>query len=153
MIATWKLPSSKVYHGLNNALGIYVHEKHYQVLPTQMVPISALANGLNVQVRDMSISWWHHQMETLSALPAICSGNSPVTGEFPAQRPATRSFDVFFDLRPNKRLSKQWWGWWFETPLWPLWRQCIVKYQLYISVHWAWLTHMCISKITYHWFR
>ena len=44
------------------------------------------------------------------------------TGEFPAQRPVTRSFDVFLDLRPNKRLSKQWWGWWFETPSRPLWR-------------------------------
>ena len=43
-------------------------------------------------------------------------------GEFPAQRPVTRSFDVFFDLHPNKRLSKQWWGWWFETPSRPLWR-------------------------------
>ena len=37
-------------------------------------------------------------METFSALLAIC--------EFPAQRPVTRSFDVFFDLRLNKRLSK-----------------------------------------------
>ena len=42
----------------------------------------------------------------------------------PAQRPVTRSFDVFFDLHLNKRLSKQWWGWWFETPLHPLWRHC-----------------------------
>ena len=53
-------------------------------------------------------------------------GNSPVTGEFPSQRPVTRSFDVFFDLRLNKRLSKQSWGWWFETPSRPLWRQCNV---------------------------
>ena len=45
-------------------------------------------------------------MKTLSALLAICMGNSPVIGEFPAQRPVTRSFDVFFDLRPNERLSK-----------------------------------------------
>ena len=37
------------------------------------------------------------------ALLAICVGNSPVTGEFPAQRPVTPSFDVFFDLRLNKR--------------------------------------------------
>ena len=36
-------------------------------------------------------------METFSALLAICAGKSPVTGEFPAQRPV--SFDVFFDLR------------------------------------------------------
>ena len=39
-------------------------------------------------------------------------GNSPV----PAQRPATQSFDVFFDLRPNKRLSKQSRCWWFDMP-------------------------------------
>ena len=40
-------------------------------------------------------------METFSALLAICAGNSPVPGEIPAQRPVTRSFDVFFDLRLN----------------------------------------------------
>ena len=34
----------------------------------------------------------------------------------------TRSFDVFFDLRLNKRLSKQSWDWWFDTLLCPLWR-------------------------------
>ena len=38
-------------------------------------------------------------METFSALLAICTGNSPVTGELPAQRPETQSFNVFFDLR------------------------------------------------------
>ena len=43
-------------------------------------------------------------------------------GEFPAQKPVTRIFDVFFDLRLNKRLSKQSWGWWFETLSRPLWR-------------------------------
>ena len=46
-------------------------------------------------------------METISALLAICAGNSPVSGEFPARRPVTWSFDVFFDLRLNNRLSKQ----------------------------------------------
>ena len=46
-------------------------------------------------------TWWCHQMETFSTLLAICAGNSLATGEFPAQRPVTWSFDVFFDLRPN----------------------------------------------------
>ena len=69
-------------------------------------------------------SWRRHQMETFSALLAICAGNSPVAGEFPTQRPVARSFYVFFDLRLNKRLSKQWWGWWFGTLSCPLWRQC-----------------------------
>ena len=63
-------------------------------------------------------------METFSALLALCAGNSPVTGEFPAQKPVTQSFDVFFDRRLNKQLSKQSWGWWFYTPSWSLWRHC-----------------------------
>ena len=71
--------------------------------------------------------WWRHQMETFSALLAICAGNSPVPGEFPAQRPVTRSFDVFFDLRLNKRLGIQSWGWWFETLSRPSWRHCNVR--------------------------
>ena len=75
--------------------------------------------------------WWRHQMETFSALLAICAGNSPVPGEFPTQRPVTRSFDVYFDLRPNKRLSKQSWGWWFETLSPPLWRHRNVKVRIF----------------------
>ena len=81
----------------------------------------------NSQIKMIWRWWWRHQMETFSALLAICAGNSPVTGEFPAQRPVTRSFDVFFDLHLNKRLSKQSWGWWFETQLLSLWCHCMVS--------------------------
>ena len=75
------------------------------------------------RLRYTRYTWWCHKMETFSALLAICAGNSPVTGEIPAQRPVTRGFDVSFDLHMNKRLSKQSRGWWFETPWRPLWRQ------------------------------
>ena len=51
-------------------------------------------------------------------------GEFTAPGEFLAQRPVTRSFDVFFDLHLNRRLSTQPWGWWFETPSLSLWRQC-----------------------------
>ena len=68
--------------------------------------------------------WWRHQMETFSALLAICVGNSPVTGEFPSQRPVTRNFDVFFDLCLNKRLCKQSRRRWFETSSRSLGRHC-----------------------------
>ena len=73
----------------------------------------------NEHMSMVTLSWWRHQMETFSVLLAIWG-----TGEFPAQRPVTRSFDVFFDLRPNKRLSKQPWGWWFETLSCSLWCHC-----------------------------
>ena len=54
-----------------------------------------------------TVPWWRHQMEVFSASLARCAGNSPVTGEFHTQRPVTRSFDVFFDIRLIKRLSIQ----------------------------------------------
>ena len=66
------------------------------------------------------LSW----MKPFSASLAIYVGNSPVTGELPAQRPVTRSFDVFFDLSLSKRSSKQSLGWCFETPSCPLWLHC-----------------------------
>ena len=71
-------------------------------------------------------SWWRHPIETFSAILALCAGNSPVTGEFPSQRPVAWSSDVFFVLPLNKPLSKQSWGWWFDMPLCPLWHHCTV---------------------------
>ena len=44
-------------------------------------------------------------MKTFTALLALRVGNSPVTGEFPAQSPVTRSFDIFIDLRLNKTVE------------------------------------------------
>ena len=85
-------------------------------------------------------------METFSALPAICAGNSSVPGEFTTQRPVTRTFDLDFDLRPNKRLSKQSWGWWFETPLYPLWRHC--NDVANVLTQWGRVTHICVSNLT-----
>ena len=77
-------------------------------------------------------------------------------GEFPTQRPVTRSFDVFFDLRQNKRLSKQTWGWWFETPSRSLWRHrnvtaplCSRNLQvnpIYITLFTFALVHFASSK-------
>ena len=53
-------------------------------------------------------TWWRHQMETFSSLLALCDGKPPVIWRWiPLTKPVTRSFDVFYDLRLNKRLSKQ----------------------------------------------
>ena len=69
-------------------------------------------------------AWWRHQIEKFSTLLALCEGNTPVTGGFPSQRPVTRSFGVFYDLRLNKRLSKQSRRRWFWTSSRSLWRHC-----------------------------
>ena len=56
----------------------------------------------------------------------IFSVTGHLCGEFAGHWPVTWSFEVFFDLGLNMRASKQWRGWWFETPLCPLWRHCNV---------------------------
>ena len=90
-----------------------------------------ISRGIGMLIKARN-SRWRHQKETFSALLAICAENSSVPGEFLAQRPVTRSFDVFFDVRLNKQLSKQSWGWWLETPLRPLWHQSNV-----FKLNWA----------------
>ena len=69
-------------------------------------------------------------MESFSTLPGFYVQNSSVRGEIPSQGPVTRSFDVSFDMRMNKRLSKQTRGWWFEPPSRSSWRHCDGKPQV-----------------------
>ena len=51
-------------------------------------------------------------------------GDLPVTSQFPTQRPVMWSFDVFFNLRLNKPLSKQSRGSWYKTQSRSLLRHC-----------------------------
>ena len=79
--------------------------------------------------------WWRHQVETFPALLAICEGNSLVTGEFPAQRPVTRSFGAFFDLRLNN-------GWVNNRGAGDSIRHC-THYDVTVMIKWQ---HMCVNN-------
>ena len=103
-------------------LNIFIEENSFKNVVCEMLFIQSRPQCVNIYIRPFTQTWWRHQMETFPAWLAICAGNSPVTDEFPAQRPVTRSFDVFFDLCLDKRLGKQSWGWWFETPSHSVWR-------------------------------
>ena len=59
--------------------------------------------------------WYHHDMDTLSTLLALCDGNPPVTGGFPSQGVIIRISDICLVVRLNKLLSKQSSYWWSET--------------------------------------
>ena len=79
--------------------------------------------------------------ETNSRLTGPLWGESTGHWCIPSQRPVTRSFDIFFDLRLNKRLSKHSGHQWFETPSRSLWRHCNVD-----SLWWPgafWLQSIC----------
>ena len=82
--------------------------------------------NLTYPVGTGDIETWRNMMTSANGnifrVTSPLCGEFTGPGEFPTQRPVTRSFDVFFDLRPNKRLSKQWRGWWFETLSRPFWR-------------------------------
>ena len=86
----------------------------------------------NKPLPELMLAQIHCHMASLGHMMTSSNGNifrvtGHLCGEFtcpqwiPRTQPVTRSFDVFFDLRLNKRLSKQWWGWWFETLSCPLW--------------------------------
>ena len=72
--------------------------------------------------RNRNVRHYVHMMTSSNGNIFRVTGH--LCGEFtgPTQRPVTRSFGVFFDLRLNKRLSKQSWSWWFEKLWLPLWR-------------------------------
>ena len=89
-----------------------------QVLMTLTVSENSEWN-IEWNIYDAVIKWKHFQRYW-----PLCVGNSPVTGEFPSQRPVTRSFDVFSDVHLNKMLSQQLRHWWFEMPSCSLWRHC-----------------------------
>ena len=144
----WSPMLSKTYNTLRGKMTLEDLHSLSKTLPTTTrsdwnpglssrvrITQSALQNACAVYV--LFSSWWRHQMETFSALLAICAGNSPVPDEFPTQRPVTRGFDVFFDLRPGERLSKQSWGWWFKTPSHSLWRHRNVLQNIVPS--WKWV--------------
>ena len=112
----WRIYASLGLNGLNKNHCLLIH-----------VLLQFDSNGAaakSFKFRNHQEPWWRHQMETFSALLALCEGNSPVSGEFTPQRPVTRSFDLFFYLRLNKQLNKQSRGWWFETPSRSFWRHC-----------------------------
>ena len=131
----------------NQNTKLFVYENVYEHVVCEMAAILSRRrwakikpnyNKTQLNVGIVKHAWWRHQMETFSALLAICAGNSPVPGEFPAQKPVTQSFDVLFDPGLNKQLSKQLWGWWFETLSCSLCRHCNGKEILiYSSQRWA----------------
>ena len=107
-------------------------------------------------------------MEAFSTLLSLCAGNSPATVNSPHRGQWRGALMFFFDLRRNKRLSKQPWGWWFKTPSWSLWRQCIeqnvlltlTSMCLYIYMHIdpyvlciSICRCICVIFILFHWFH
>ena len=131
----------------------YIVKKSYECI--SCAPVSSVA--------QKSLSWQHATFMMTSSNGNIFRVTGHLCGEFTgpsefyAQRPVTRSFGVFLDLHPNRRLNKQWWGWWLETPSCPLWCQCIDLFRQRLGAEWAtshyltqWrsssLTHICVTR-------
>ena len=90
--------------------------------------------GFRIGCRQDVLLWRDRDLNT-NRMMTSSNGNifrvtGPLCGEFTGHRwiLRTKASDAelyfFFNCALNKRLSKQWWGWWFETPSHPLWRHC-----------------------------
>ena len=88
------------------------------------------------------ISWWRHQMKTVSALLALCEGNPPVTGRFASQRVSNAGFDVFFVAGLNERLNKQLSRRWFKTPGCSFWHHSNMVTLVHVMAR-------CLSNIAF----
>ena len=122
-------------------------QQHVQVNKTLNLHITGLCEGNPPQRGAVIQKAFHVIMSSCKVKPHMMTssignifrvtghlcGEFTGPGELPTQRPVTRSFDVFFHLRLNKRLSKQPWGWWFETLYWSLWRHRNAELSLQIS--------------------
>ena len=112
---------------------------HLQIIEHLRVLVHLVVFQVSMSINDCGNVYWQHDLSKISRHISMMTSSklkhfprswpfargihrSPVNS--PQKRPMTRNFDVFFDLRLNKRLSKQSWGWWFDTSLRPLWRHC-----------------------------
>ena len=94
-----------------------IHHEHGDApIHTQHPSYCAIVRKQSFWCHDDVIKWKH--------FPRYWLFVRGIHRSFPSLRPVTRNFDVFFDRCLNKRLSKQSWGWWFETPSCSLWRHC-----------------------------
>ena len=85
---------------------------------------SLVADNMERQVEEVLVSIYRMTSSNgnIFRVTGHLCGEFTGPGEFPTQMPVMRSFDGFFDISLNKRLSKQPLGWGFETPSWSLWR-------------------------------
>ena len=100
---------------------------------------------------DDDVIKWKQYIRVTGPLWGESSGHRRI----PLTKSVTRSFGVFFHLRRNKRLSKQSWGCWFETPSRTLWRQCNVKWQPHVwtrayELPGNWFSLTWVSKIKHY---
>ena len=99
-------------------------DKHLMIYWKTNAPGPRLSSNGFARYSALLWSWWRHEMETYSALLALCAGNSPVPVNSPHKGQWRGALIFSLICVRKKRLSKQPWGWWFETPAWSLWRQC-----------------------------
>ena len=136
---------ARINHWVNNceAGDLRRHRAHYDVIALEMGPLAlVLHTAPRPQRQRFLVIYVQRKCSDAILMMTSLNGNifrvtGPLCGEFtgpgefPTQRPVTRSFDVFFDRRLNKPLSKQSWGWWFETLSRSLWRHryvnCILR--------------------------
>ena len=144
MLFKWK-PSQKASHISKYILTSFAFFNHEKEITTKKIAsLLTLSSSLYLAQVVYSANWVC-MMTSSNGKKIRVTGH--LCGEFTGPRwiprsKASEAVGVFFDLRPNKRLGKQWWGWLFEMPSSPLWRHCNGVYY-HVKV-WPCFRHYCI---------
>ena len=132
-------------------IDIYEYNNLLYSQPLQQCALSSLELYFSTDAVTVHL-WWFHQIEPFSALLALCDR------WIPSQKSVTRSFDILFDLRLNKWLSKQSWGWWFETrhrahcnAIHSQCLQAIFEIDNWLSVMFIWSSATLLNESIFNW--
>ena len=120
-------PTTRKYRNRGPSLGETFLWFHCYLLHISCDRCIGIYDWTQFGLHDAVIKWKHFPcywpfVRESHRSPVNSPSQRPVTDEFPSQGRVARSFDGFFDLHLNKRLSKPSRLRWFETPSPPLWR-------------------------------
>ena len=125
-ILKWIFKTENIYHSNFNAVSLGPQNSicSYNELVVNRQYAITWSNDDTVHLHMISVI----TLDYTHWFPICVTGTlcGEFTGKFHPQRPATRSFDVFFDLPVNKRLSKELRRRWFETPSRSLWLTLVI---------------------------
>ena len=136
-ISKWKHFYPHSHESISNIFFLHIFITEHSLVTTR----SIFPQSLTIDTHDDAIKWKHF----LHYWPFVRGiHRSPVNSPHKDQWRGALRFSLIY-TRINKRLSKQWWGWWFESTLCPLW----CHYNATIYHHWIrlWLS---AYPVTYH---
>ena len=103
------------YEQISHSYGTTAHYEYKNTQRLSVIEIKTLVSKFDMMTSSSG---------NIFGLTSLLCGEFTCHRWIPRKKVSDAELWFFFDLRLNKRLSKQSQGWWFETPPRSLWRHC-----------------------------